>query len=186
MQVKFASAASTSARRSNHRRPGNWARINIDHLFRRTTMATSLTRFDPFSDLARMPPFRAMEDWLRDMTPRGALREMQVEPMIGVEVSENDQAYTVRAEIPGVKKEDIKVDVHGNRVSISAESRRESEQKEGERIVRSELYYGEQHRTFALEHDIDDTKATAKYVNGVLELTLPKRAAGSSTKLQIS
>lgn len=148
-------------------------------------MATSLTRFEPFSDLARMAPFRAMEDWLRDITPRG-LRELQAEPMIGVEVSENDQAYTVRAEIPGVKKEDIKVDLHGNRVSITAESRRESEQKEGERVVRSELYYGQQHRTFTLDSDVDESKAAARYVDGVLELTLPKRTTGASTKLQIS
>lgn len=149
-------------------------------------MATNLTRFDPLNDLARMTPFRAMEDWLRDMAPRGALRDMQAEPMIGVEVSENDQAYTVRAEIPGVKKEDIKVDVHGNRVSITAETRRESEQKQGERLLRSELYYGQQHRTFTLDHDIDETKAAARYVDGVLELTLPKRSTGASTKLPIS
>jgi HSP20 family protein len=149
-------------------------------------MATSLTRFEPMSDLARLAPFRAMEDWLRDMAPRGALREMAAEPMIGVEVSENDQAYTVRAEIPGVKKEDIKVDLQGNRVSITAESRRESEQKDGERLVRSELYYGQQHRTFTLEQEIDDTKASATYNNGILELILPKKATGGATKLQIS
>ena len=76
--------------------------------------------------------------------------------------------------------------MQGNRVSISAESRRESEQKQGERVVRSELYYGAQHRSFALEQDVDETKATARYVDGVLELTLPKKAGGGAAKLQIS
>jgi HSP20 family protein len=145
-------------------------------------MASNLTRFDPFGDFARLAPLRAFDEMFRDMAPRGM---MQNEPMIGLEVSETDQAYMVKAEIPGVKKEDIKVDVRGNRVSISAETRRESEQKEGTRIIRSELYYGQQSRSFTLEQDVDDAKAEAKYTDGVLELTLPKRAAGGGSKLEI-
>ncbi|MFL6672674.1 MAG: Hsp20/alpha crystallin family protein [Massilia sp.] len=148
-------------------------------------MASNLTRFDPFGDFTRMSPLRAIDEMFRDMTPRGMGRDMQSQPMIGVDVTENDQAYTVRAEIPGVKKEDIKVDVAGNRVSISAETRRESEQKEGERVLRSELYYGQQSRTFMLDQDIDDTKAEAKYVDGMLELTLPKKAGAGSKKLEV-
>lgn len=147
-------------------------------------MANNLTRFDPFGGIGRMMP-RALDEWFRDVSPRG-LRELATEPSIGLDVAENDQGYTVRAEIPGVKKEDIKVEVQGNRVSISAETRRESEQKQGERIVRSELYYGAQHRSFALEQDVDESKATARYVDGVLELTLPKKAGGGASKLQIS
>ncbi|HEY1230377.1 MAG TPA: Hsp20/alpha crystallin family protein [Ramlibacter sp.] len=148
-------------------------------------MASNLSRYDPFGSVTRMAPLRALDDWFRDMTPR-ALRDMAGEPMIGLDIAESDQAYTVRAEIPGVKKEDIKVEVQGNRVAITAESRRESEQKEGERVVRSELFYGQQHRTFTLDHDLDETKATAKYVDGMLELTLPKKAGGGASKLQIS
>ena len=73
------------------------------------------------------------------------------EPTLAVEVTENDQAYTVRAEIPGVKKEDIKVDLHANRVSISAEIKRESQHKEGDRVLRSELYYGQVQRALVLD-----------------------------------
>jgi HSP20 family protein len=146
------------------------------------TMASNLTRFDPFGDFARLAPLRAIDEMFRDLAPRGM---MQNEPTIGLEVSETDQAYLVKAEIPGVKKEDIKVDVRGNRVSISAETRRESEQKEGARILRSELYYGQQSRSFTLEQDVDDAKAEAKYADGILELTLPKRAAGGGSKLEI-
>lgn len=147
-------------------------------------MASNLTRFDPFGDFARMAPLRAMDEMFRDLAPRG-MRDVQAQPMIDVEVTENDQAYTVRAEIPGAKKDDIKVDVAGNRVSISAEVRREAEQKEGERLLRSELYYGQLSRTLMLDQDIDDTKAEAKYADGVLELTLPKKTSGGGSKLQV-
>jgi HSP20 family protein len=147
-------------------------------------MASNLTRFDPFGDFARMGPLRAVDEMFRDLAPRG-MRDVQAQPMIDVEVTENDQAYTVRAEIPGAKKDDIKVDVAGNRVSISAEVRREAEQKEGERLLRSELYYGQLSRTLMLDQDIDDTKAEAKYVDGVLELTLPKKTSGGGSKLQV-
>jgi HSP20 family protein len=149
-------------------------------------MASNVTRFDPLSDLARMGPLRSLDELFRDLTPRSMLRELQqAEPQINVEVTENDQAYMVRAEIPGAKKEDIKVDVRGNRVSITAETRREREMKEGDRILRSEIMYGQMSRTIMLEQEVDDSKAEAKYADGVLELTLPKRAAGGGSKLQI-
>ncbi|TFW31302.1 Hsp20/alpha crystallin family protein [Massilia horti] len=149
-------------------------------------MASNLTRFEPFGDISRLNPLRTIDELFRELTPRGMLRELQQsEPMINVEVTENDQTYTVRAEIPGVKKDDIKVDVRGNRVSITAETKREQEQKEGNRLLRSELYYGQMSRTIMLEQEVDDTKAQAKYNDGVLELTLPKRAPAGGSKLQI-
>jgi HSP20 family protein len=146
-------------------------------------MAGNMTRYDPLSEFARLSPLRTIDELFRELAPRGA-REAQ-EPTLAVEVTENDQAYSVRAEIPGAKKEDIKVDLRGNRVSISAEIKRESQQKEGDRLLRSELYYGMVQRTLVLEQEIDDTKAEAKYNDGVLELTLPKRAIGGGSKLQI-
>lgn len=147
-------------------------------------MAGNITRFDPLSEFARLAPLRSIDEFFRELTPRGVMRDMQ-EPTLAVDVTENDQAYTVRAEIPGVKKEDIKVDLRGNRVSIGAEIKRESQQKEGDRVLRSELYYGQVQRALVLDQEIDDTKAEAKYNDGVLELTLPKRANASGTKLQI-
>jgi HSP20 family protein len=147
-------------------------------------MAGNVTRYDPLSDFARLTPLRTIDELFRELAPRGAGREVQ-EPTMAVEVTENDQAYTVRAEIPGAKKEDIKVDLRGNRVSISAEIKREAQQKEGDRLLRSELYYGTVQRTLVLEQEIDDTKAEAKYNDGVLELILPKKASGGGSKLQI-
>ncbi|MEG2033094.1 MAG: Hsp20 family protein, partial [Janthinobacterium sp.] len=89
-------------------------------------MANHLTRFDPFSDIARFEPLNGIEDWFRDFQLRPALRDWNMEPRIKIDVSETDVAYTVKAEIPGVKKEDIKVDVEGGVVSITAELKRES------------------------------------------------------------
>jgi HSP20 family protein len=147
-------------------------------------MASNLTRVDPFSDVGRMNPLRTIDDLFRDLIPRGVSREL-AEPVMNVEVSENDQAYTIRAEIPGAKKEDIKVDLRANRVSITAEIKRENVQKAGDRVIRSEMFYGEMHRTIVLDQEVDDSKAEAKYADGVLELTLPKRTGGGGSKLQI-
>jgi HSP20 family protein len=147
-------------------------------------MAGNLTRYDPMSDFARLTPLRTIDELFRELAPRAGAREVQ-EPTLAVEVTENDQAYTVRAEIPGAKKEDIKVDLRGNRVSISAEIKREAQQKEGDRLLRSELYYGMVQRTLVLDQEIDDSKAEAKYNDGMLELILPKKASGGGSKLQV-
>lgn len=148
-------------------------------------MANHLTRFDPFGDIARFEPFHGLEEWMRDMSLRPALRDWNVEPRIKMDVAEGDAAYTVKAEIPGVKKEDIQIDVQGNEVSISAELKRESEQKEG-KSLRSERYYGRQSRSFTLAHDIDDSKVEARYADGVLVLTLPKKEGKASRHVAIS
>jgi HSP20 family protein len=71
-------------------------------------------------------------------------------------------------------------------VSISAEVKRETEEKKGETLVRSERYYGQQSRSFTLAQEIDDEKTQAKYQDGVLELTLPKKAASTSRKITIN
>jgi len=102
-----------------------------------------------------------------------------------VDVSENDSSYTVRAEIPGVRKEDINVAINGNEVEISAEVKNEKEVKEGEKVLRSERYYGKVYRAFALAHEVDQNATQAKYADGVLELTLPKKAEVAGRQLTI-
>lgn len=147
-------------------------------------MANNLMHWDPFRDMMRTSPFQRFEDLFREFRPP-SLREGGEVPQIRVDVSETDKDYTVKAEIPGVKKEDIKVDILGNRVTIAAETQRKEEQKEGSKLVRSELYYGQQYRSFTLDQEIDDSKAEARYVDGVLELTLPKKAGRAGHKLEI-
>ena len=105
---------------------------------------------------------------------------------IRVDVKESNTDYTVHAELPGVAKSDIQVEIEGNRVSVTGEVKRETEKKEGERVLRSERYYGSVARSFALSHEIDEPAAQAKFNNGVLTLTLPKKTAPSGRKLAIN
>jgi HSP20 family protein len=103
-----------------------------------------------------------------------------------IDVAEKEGTYEVKADIPGVKKEDINVRIDGNIVQIDAEVKREKETKSnGDKVLRSERYYGNVSRTFSLAEDVDDTKAEAKYADGVLTLTLPKKATTASRKVTV-
>jgi HSP20 family protein len=143
----------------------------------------NIARFDPFGDLVRFDPLRDLDNAFR--FPRHLWRNMPEAPEIKMDVSEDDKAYKVKAEIPGVRKEDIKVSIDGNQVSISAEVKKETEEKKGETVIRSERYYGNQYRGFTLQQDVDQGKAEAKYEDGVLMLTLPKKEAGSAKQLTV-
>jgi HSP20 family protein len=119
---------------------------------------------------------------------RGFFRPVRVErapAAIRMDVAEVGNAYVVKAEIPGVAKEDIQVSIEGNQVSIGAEVKRESEVKNGDRVLRSERYVGSVHRAFTLPVEVDEAASNAKYENGVLELTLVKKAASAGRKLTI-
>jgi HSP20 family protein len=103
-----------------------------------------------------------------------------------LDLSEKDNTYVVKADLPGVKKEDINVRIDGNAVQIDAEVKQEKETKGNDhKMLRSERYYGNVSRTFSLAKDVDDTKAQAKYADGVLTLELPKKAAAASKKLAV-
>jgi HSP20 family protein len=104
---------------------------------------------------------------------------------IRVDVKESNDAYTVDAEIPGVKKEGIHVEIEGNEVSISAKLNNSKETRDGERWLRAERFYGKVERRFALPQEIDEAKASASFNDGVLELTLPKKQAVASRRVEI-
>ena len=139
-------------------------------------MAT-IARFDPFGD-----PF---EDLVRRVFKPIRWEGENQPPQIKVDVEENDRTYTVKAEVPGVKKEDINIQIDGNQVSISAESKQEKDVKENGKVIRSERYYGSLYRSFSLGQDVDQTGASAKYSDGILQLTLPKKATSAAKKLSI-
>ncbi|HTE15820.1 MAG TPA: Hsp20/alpha crystallin family protein [Burkholderiales bacterium] len=101
------------------------------------------------------------------------------------DIAENDKAYTVHAELPGVKKEDIQISIDGDQLAISAEARREKEVKDGERVLRTERYAGKYYRAFALGVAVDEDAINARYADGVLELTLPKKAAAAAKRITI-
>jgi HSP20 family protein len=146
-------------------------------------MANNLRLYDPLRDLARFDPFRDVDDLLRDLPP-AMLRGLEQAPRMRMDVSEDDKAYTIKADIPGVRREDIKVEVNGSQVSLTAEIRDEPEAGAGGRL-RSERYYGQLHRSFTLPHEVDDDQAQARYENGVLHLTLPKRTGTGGRQLTI-
>ena len=103
-----------------------------------------------------------------------------------IDVTENDNAYTVKADIPGVKKDDINVSIDGNMVRIDAQAKSESQTRgDGEKVLRSERYYGSISRAFSLDQDIDASKVEARYSDGVLSLQLPKKAQAESRKIAI-
>lgn len=145
----------------------------------------NITRFDPFEDIARLNPFRNFEDMFRGLRVRPLLNDVAIEPQIKIDVSEDDKAYIVKADIPGIKKDDIKVSVEGNQVAIEAETRKEREEKKGDTVLRSERWYGRVFRSFALAHEVDGSKAEAKYQDGVLELKLPKKANGPTQTVKV-
>lgn len=152
-------------------------------------MANSLMRLDPFRDIARFDPFRDMDELFRDFSPP-AWRQEQT-PRMRMDVTETEKEYTVKAEIPGVQKEDIKVAVNGNQVSLTAEIKEEKSADGGGAggtgggTLRSERYYGQLHRSFTLPQEVDDDQAGARYENGVLTLTLPKKVGTGGKQLAI-
>ncbi len=136
-----------------------------------------LSVYDPFAEV--FPElFRGL------LTPARATAPEALE--IRIEVRETANAYQVQAELPGVRKDDIQVQIDGNRVSISAEVKREAADKpDSERVLRSERFYGQLARSFALASEIDDKQASARFEQGILTLTLPKQTAPSARRITI-
>lgn len=150
----------------------------------------NLIRFNPLGDIARFDPlldFDTMFDRFARNAMRPGWRELEaVEPQIRMDITEAGNEYIVKAEIPGVKKDDIHVSIDGNMVSISAEVKHEKEAAEGSMLLRSERCYGKTMRSFRLDQDVIEDKAEAKYADGVLELKLPKKNGAPHKELAIS
>lgn len=138
---------------------------------------SNMKHYDPFSIEPLGDLFQGMLRSFRGGLEGGATFK--------VDVSESDQAYTVTAELPGVKKEDIDVSVDRGAVRIAAKVERESEQKEGERLIRRERYSGTMQRAFTLDAPVDEAQVDARYENGVLTLVLPKQEATTQKRVTI-
>jgi len=138
----------------------------------------NLQLFEPFSTEAFNDMFKGFLKPLR-------FEYATLAPSIKLEVSEKDDAYHVKAEVPGVRKEDIKVKIDGDRLSISAENKKESDEKKNGKVVKSEFQYGVTSRAISLGSDVDASKSVASYENGVLELTLPKLPSAAARELTI-
>jgi HSP20 family protein len=139
---------------------------------------TNLVSYDPFLDTDMDELFRG---FFKPVRMEGARTPITIK----MDVRESNDGYVVHAEMPGVKKENINVEIEGNQVTIGAEVKREWEKKEGEKMLRSERYYGNIYRTFTLPHELDEAKCVAKYDGGVLELKLVKKAGIAGKKLPV-
>lgn len=130
------------------------------------------------------------DDFFKELAPGFYIRPLHGDALpqptqIRVDVKESDEGYSVQAEIPGVAKDDIHVSIDGNVVTLGAEVKQSDTQTSDEKVLRSERYFGSVSRSFQLPADIDQDTAKAKYDNGVLTLTLPKKKSGSSQRLAI-
>jgi HSP20 family protein len=102
-----------------------------------------------------------------------------------LDLTETDKVYLIEADLPGVAKSDLKVSVDGQRVTIEAEVKRETDRKEGEAVVHAERIVRKYARSLELPGEVDDANAVAKLENGVLSLVLPKKQAVPSRLLTI-
>ncbi|MBV2216710.1 MAG: Hsp20/alpha crystallin family protein [Diaphorobacter sp.] len=130
------------------------------------------------------------DDFFKDFAPGFYVRPLHGDGLptpsqIKIDVKEDDAAYTVHAEVPGVPKEDIHISIDGNVVSLRAEVRQHDEKKEGEKVLRSERYFGSVARSFQLPVDVDAAQCKAKYDNGVLTLKLAKKQGNKTQRLTI-
>jgi HSP20 family protein len=139
----------------------------------------NITRFNPLED-AFENLFRGIPMWVPVPETRAS-----APTQFRMDVTENDNDYQVLAELPGVKKEEISITINGNQVAISAEVKQEKDVKNGGTVLRAERYYGKIERSFSLGQEVDEASAQAKYSDGVLELTLPKKAAAATKRLAV-
>jgi len=139
----------------------------------------NVTRFDPFNEL--------VDDLFKGFLVRPVAYNGNgaALPRMKVDVAEKNGAYIVTAELAGVKKDDIQVTIDGAEVTLSAEVKREKEAAQDERVLLTERTFGKVSRSFSLPQDVDESKAEAKFKDGVLELTLPKKAAAARKQVTI-
>ena len=133
------------------------------------------------------PSFTSLNAYSGDELFSSLLRPVaEVAPEIKLDVSEDEKFYRVVANMPGVKKEDIHLSVERNEVSIETEVKRESQTKEGERLLHSERTTGKSSRSFVVAQEIDESAIDAKYADGVLKLLLPKKQQATAKRISIS
>jgi HSP20 family protein len=139
----------------------------------------NVTRFDPFNEL--------VDDLFKGFLVRPVAYPGTGEtlPRMKVDVAEKNGAYKVTAELPGVKKDDIQVSIDGPQVTLAAEVKQEKETTEDERVLHTERVFGKVTRSFTLPQEVDETKAEAKFRDGILELTLPKKQAAARKQISI-
>jgi HSP20 family protein len=143
-------------------------------------MMTNLVTYDPFLNIDT-----GMDELFRGFFKPVRWEGARAPVMIKMDVTETADGYTVHAEMPGMKKEDVNVEIEGNQVTITGEVKRDWEKKDGDKLIRSERYYGNVYRSFTVPHELDEAKCEARYDGGVLELKLVRLVGVEGKKLAI-
>ena len=126
----------------------------------------------------------------RDVSPGFYVTPLHGDPLpepiqIKMDLKENDLAYTVHAELPGVNKDNIHVSLSGGMVLLRAEVRQHDVQTQDDKVLRNERFFGSLSRSFQLPLEIDPSQARARFDNGLLTLTLPKKLGGFAQHVKI-
>ncbi len=146
----------------------------MNNLVRPAERARGWDVFGDFDDL--------MGGWFRSPA---VLRREEAAKMPAIDVSENEGAYLIKAELPGVAREDLNVTINDGVLTINAERKEEKKGEKDGRVIRQERYYGKFVRSLRLGSDIDEERIEAQYENGVLNLSLPKTAEVKPRKVDI-
>jgi HSP20 family protein len=139
---------------------------------------TNLVTYDPFLDTG-------MDELFRGFFKPVRMEGVRTPITIKMDVTDTPEGYLVHAEMPGVKKENINIEIDGNQVTITGEVKREREKKDGDKVLRTERYFGNVYRSFTLPHELDEAKCEARYDGGVLELKLARSAAMPGKKVPV-
>lgn len=102
-----------------------------------------------------------------------------------VDVTENDDAYHIRADLPGVKKEDLDISLQDGVLTINAETKQEKKEEKEGRLIRQERRYGKFVRSMRFGDSVDADKIKADYKDGVLKLMLPKAEKVKAKKIDV-
>lgn len=142
-----------------------------------------LAKWDPFREMEGMlDPYSKSRDWPfrggRDLNTTGADWAPRAD------ISETDAAFSITAEVPGIKREDVKINIEDHVLSISGAKIQEKEEK-GETFHRIERFYGSFNRSFSLPENVIEDKIEAVFKDGLLILTIPKMEVKKPKSIEI-
>jgi HSP20 family protein len=145
-------------------------------------------RYEPMSELVNdlFKGFLVRPVGYGAATATGTAAGGEVSGRFVLDVLESDSTYTVQAELPGFSKQDLRIEIEADQVSITAERTSNAEARQGERVIHSERYLGQVRRSFRLGQEVDASTAQASYADGVLTLTLPKRVSVSARQITVN
>jgi HSP20 family protein len=150
-------------------------------------LASTQEKEQAMANITRFNPFNDFDDVFKGLFVRPMVLGTELPAhSIKVDIARADDGYTVKAELPGIPRDDIHVAVDGSLITISGEVKKGKEEKKGKEVIHSERYYGKVSRSFTLPQEVDEAKVAAKYADGVLDLTLPLKARAQGRKIAVS